>query len=355
MLIQSLSFNQVDETKENEKLKNSKNNVSAMFKNFLKNSLIAHFSDYTYFHQYWKGNIIVLVGNSTSGKTSIIKSLLKIEPARLEDGVDLRKINIAIKSLQKYCPHEVEILNSSFKDSTDIPKAVFSGDRPWKKGVSDENKIEVDSAIHRIWKRCSELSLNEHQEIQESFKDLSLKMLGDAFEASRRGANIILDVLKIDDLAPYIITNKKLIPIRVVLIYCPFYLLSKRMEKRTEEAVTNGVYSDRRLGEYPFDQFADIYGQKEKNQTSLERITLTKATEDFDENFDKRISVPFESQSSLGKERLRANFLEKLGFAEGVDSVEIAPKFPHYYNDVINTAKRSPMDAAKFIYTNFSI
>lgn len=65
-----------------------------------RSSLRAQIADYSHFHRYWMGDIIVLIGNSTAGKTSIIQSLRQMEPDRIEDGVDLKSSADVLHFLQ---------------------------------------------------------------------------------------------------------------------------------------------------------------------------------------------------------------------------------------------------------------
>jgi ABC-type phosphate/phosphonate transport system ATPase subunit len=62
----------------------------ARMQEIMARSLKAHFADFNAFHSFGKGDIVVLVGTSTAGKSSIIRALKELEPDRLEDGGDIR-------------------------------------------------------------------------------------------------------------------------------------------------------------------------------------------------------------------------------------------------------------------------
>jgi hypothetical protein len=116
----------------------------------MDDSFKAQLRDYNHFHQYGMGDIVVLVGTSTAGKTSIIQALKQLESDRLEDGCDLRSLAIDVKMMTKYCPNEIDILSKLMKTSLDIPKAVYTKERSWKIGITSQEKIEAEEAIRRI-------------------------------------------------------------------------------------------------------------------------------------------------------------------------------------------------------------
>lgn len=105
-------------------------------------------------------------------------------------------------------------------------------------------------------------------------------------------------------------------------------------------------------------QFSEIYTQKEKGQVAFERLSREQVTQAFDENFDKRIEaarreenkLPSEKQIAIDKKRLRAELLTNLGFKEGVDVVEVAPRNYKMYDLFINSSQFSPFKSAKLIH-----
>src|SRR3990167_6482930 len=56
------------------------------------------------------GDVVVLVGTSTAGKTSHVKALKQLEPDRVEDSIDLRMAAACLNLLKHYCPSEVAFL-----------------------------------------------------------------------------------------------------------------------------------------------------------------------------------------------------------------------------------------------------
>lgn len=390
---------------------------------FRECSFRAQCADYQHFNRCWMGNIVVLVGTSTAGKSSIINALRRLESNRKEDGGDLRGLTFDYKNIKKRFPAEVEILEKVIKDPLDISKAIFSPERPWKRINSPPGKKEMEAEkiiqvikksvetesltkdLQQIIKHCPKeleilkkviqdplnipkaifsaertwmpgITLQAEREAESAIKrirkilnspvvqgevtqenqTLELEMFDDAFAHSRRGGNIIFDVLNIDLFARHSLMRNFKGPTGVVLTYCPFKVLSSRMEKRNKEAVESGELSNKRVGEFPLDQFSEIYTQKAQGQPTFEKITRAQATSAFDGNFDKGINARrlegkkfSEKQVLEDKEKYRNQFLERLGFKEGINEVKISPRSQELYNLFINSSKLSPADSARLI------
>lgn len=321
-------------------------------------SFKAQFRDYNKFHQYGMGDIVVLVGSSTAGKTSIIQALKQIERDRLEDGGDLRGCATDLKVLAKYAPNELEILKHVFVNPLDIPLATFYGDRPWKTGITDQEITTAEAAMKRIKERVDGFSEEEKDYNRRLFENMELEMFDDVFELSRQGKNVILDAMLIDKLSSHILMRNFNGPIRIVNAFCPFHELEARMEKRNKEAVESGQLSDQRIGEFPLTQFSEIYTKKEKGQQTFEKLERKQVLDAFNTNFDRRVEsdrlkgkkLPSAQQIEKDKKELLAYVLVNLGFEDGVDVVKVAPKNQHLYKVFINTSKSLPHESAAMIH-----
>ncbi len=334
-------------------------------RNVVEDSLKTQFRDYKHFHQYGMGDIVVLVGTSTAGKTSIIKALKGLEPDRLEDGCDLRYDFAHLKIMTKHNLNEVRVLGEFMKEPLDISKAVDSRERSWKTGVSLEQIGEAEEAIERIKIRTNAFSLEEEEEARNSYDNVELEMFNDAFELSRSGRNVIFDALDINVFAQHVLNRDFDGPIRNILIYCPFHILSSRMEIRNKEANETGELSNQRIGEFPLTQFSELYTQKGTRQITFERLTRSQVTQTFDENYDKRVEadrkrveadrksgkkLPSDTQLLIHKKILRAECLTKLGFRNGIDEVEVAPKNQRLYHLILDSSRLPPTASAEIIH-----
>lgn len=329
-----------------------KTRVQSIFADSFK----AQLRDHKSFHQYFVGDIVVLVGTSTAGKTSIIKALTRMD-GRKEDGVDLRCLDIDLKALNSHNPREVQLLISVFKKPTDVALAILDGDRSWKEGVTEDQKKQAEEAIKVVKDMIDSFTPEQMKNIQKLWANLELEMLDDAFEYARRGGNIIFDAMNIDALVQQALQRNFNGSMRIILTYCPFYLLTSRMEKRNQQALESGELSNQRIGTFPLIQFSELYTQKTDDQKGLERLTREQVTKAFDENFDRKVNVdrkkegkvPSEVEIRKEKNKQCAKLLHNLGFKENVDEVEIAPKHKSYYIGYIDTSRLLPEESAKWI------
>lgn len=334
---------------------NIQSNINKRVDIILNSSLKTQFSDYRYFKQYAMGDIVVLIGTSTAGKTSIIQALKELESDRIEDGGDIRFMTADLKAMTKYNKNEIEILKRVMKTDLDIPSAVFCKERSWKQGVSEEEKAQAEEAILKIKKTGETL---DKEEVGAFFQNLELEMITDAFERSRHGGTVIFDLLRIEALVEQIFTKNFNGPVRIALAYCPFHKLSSRMEKRNREAEESGQLSNQRIGAFPLLQFGEIYTQKRINQETLESITREQTIKAFNDNFDNGIKtgrkngdkLPSDNQIAKDKDRARTELLRNLGFREGSDKVEIAPRNLPFYNLILNTNDNTAIESAKILH-----
>lgn len=334
--------------------------IKGLIQHVADSSLKTQFQDHARFRHYGMGDIVVLVGTSTAGKTSIIKALKQLEPNRLEDGCDLRKRTTALKAMAKYNKNEIEFLARVMKTPSDVAIATTLGstERSWKIGITSKEKLAAEEAIQKIIKTYVSLPAKEKEDISNLLQNRHLEMFDDAFEYSRKGGNIIFDVMNIDVLAKHVLMRNFDGPMRVVLTYCPFWVLSSRMEQRNKEAVKSGELSNQRIGVRPLMQFSELYTQKAKGQRAFERLTREQVTQAFDENFDKGIErdrefarlkgEPFPSPKKTLKDK--ANFLKNLGFQEGVNLVEVAPRNQDFYHLLLNSNQLFPEESANVIH-----
>ncbi len=335
--------------------------VQILIKSFvLDSSFQAQLRDYKNFKQCGLGgDIVILIGTSTAGKTSIIKALKELEPDRLEDGVDIRNQTkpyvIFLKLLKQYSPDEVEILSNLIADPLDVNIADAINDketcgvvkeRSWKIGISDEEKMKGDEAIQRIIVRIESRTDEEKINHKNAFKNIRTEMFDDAFEHSRRGENVILDVLNIDLLAQQVLNRNFNGPLRAILAFCPLHELSSRMGQRNKEAAKSGDLGNQRVGVFPLEQFSELYTQKEEGQTTLEKLKRKEVTESFEENYAKGVKANLLKLEN--KDEALAVFLNNLGFKEGVDEVEIAPRNQKFYHAIMDT-RSSAKDIVKEI------
>jgi putative ribosome biogenesis GTPase RsgA len=68
---------------------------------FMARSFKAQVSDYQAFRRSWNGNVIVLAGGSSAGKSTIINALKSLDRGMVEEGSDLTGANFTMNSWRK--------------------------------------------------------------------------------------------------------------------------------------------------------------------------------------------------------------------------------------------------------------
>ena len=86
------------------------NAISQMARRVLEHSFEVQLADFGAFQRFGKGDIVVLLGTSTAGKSSIISALRQIEPNRLEQGIDLACDSLMLGYIQTHFPDEYRFL-----------------------------------------------------------------------------------------------------------------------------------------------------------------------------------------------------------------------------------------------------
>ena len=267
--------------------------LQEIFRRSLKNQL----TDYSHFHNYWEGDIVFLIGNSTSGKSSILKAFRKIDPNRLSSNIDDEALQEEFKIYEKNSPKVIASLERVF-NRADLPNALSYGEYHWKEGISRKQKIEAEHIISQLPRVF--LSTEKQRTVLD-------RMIVNAFEQARRGRNMVLECIAADQL---IHLQQRLNfhgNTRIALIYCPFNHLLSRIKQRNATANQNHQFSEIRISAGILDQFSYMY-TKTKKEKGLETISLQKVAQEFEKAF-------FEDNDSLRTLfSRRNNFLRSLGF-----------------------------------------
>lgn len=329
-------------------------------------SLRAQFKDYSHFSQYGMGDVVLLFGNSSAGKASIIKALKELEPDRKGDSLNLRIVAISWTFMAEKFPDEVNLVEKMIVAPSDFTNFFYPLSEKkiiLKKGFSPQEIFEAEKAMERMREFFEKLlrssNSEEEADCDRNFENFQFEAIDDAFESSRKGKDVICDVtLKIDALAKHLLMRNFKGPLRVVLTYCPFRILSLRMEQRNKEAWASGDFVDLRAGESTLMEFSEIYTQRQKRQMIFERLTRNQVVEAFNENFDKDVEhnrrcnlLKLDPREvSVKRNQLRAIFLKNLGFKENVDVVEVAPRNQHLFHSFIDTSRLRPEESARMIH-----
>jgi ABC-type iron transport system FetAB ATPase subunit len=302
-----------------------------------------------------KGEIIILLGTSTSGKSTLLKKVREINPGLDDCGLDLLLMReIAHEMKEKYPEHYSNLRQII---SHDTIGNVIEGDnfRIQCADVSDKRKKRaLKSAKHmRDAERKYQHETTVARQRQESLTRY-YRILDDISQKLVSGAKIILDTQSskiIEDLK-----KKRLnITLKHGIIFCSLKMLSQRITRRNALAYQMGEISNFRVGS-PLWQYAMLYKPREKE---TEPILETLSREDAENAFETHFKVPLKKDieasilENLHAQKLdKKTFLHVLGFTSpAIQRVEITPRYP-YYSFIIDTTKeegRSAYDATKTV------
>ena len=335
--------------------------------------------------QIESGRIIVLLGQSTAGKTSIIKELEKQIPGVLGVGLDEYIPEQASKFLQEREPELYGIMARALVGPIDIAEGVFGmSDRIlWKKDASQDECQAAQKAILQAREKVEEMS--------EEMEDLDAKLIGHVIEASQRHPGVVFDPQP--GLMEQFLERSSSASVKIGLVYCPFTELPIRIALRNTKALgESGDPKEWRAPIHPIMQFLDYYRPAKPGEPVVDTLHRAEVESIFEKAFDDHylffsalavdaanILVDLNSKIDSGdkdlslatKEQRARSALEEgkkecekarkehdemkdrlmtgLGFSDaGVDSVGITSKFQGIQH-VFNTKISKPADSVGFI------
>jgi hypothetical protein len=311
-----------------------------------------------------KGHITLLVGTSTAGKSSIIDRYRKKSPGAIEEGIDITVYRSILNQIRKQCPLELRLVQEALgpnASDVDVCNIIFSPNvlPKYKEGCT-ANEIQKALKAARI--------INQSAKIVE--EDINTILLENVLSNSVRGKATIFDHIEVEAVFQRIMKLPVQLPLRFALVYCPFHVLSERMDQRNTKAVAEGKPNELRRGPFPFFQFAKIFGPKQKEddivlETLHRDVVMTDCRKQFRDDIENKKKEDPESYSAyLGRlqeafhltdeaallqkeeESVVDELLKKLGFtSEAVQTVEITPRYKMYH--LLLDSRRSAEQSAQ--------
>lgn len=187
-------------------------------------------------------------------------------------------------------------------------------------------------------------------------ENMEREMIDEAIYDVVNGKNVIFDLADAHALHSQLAEKNFQGDVKVILVYCPFDEMCRRMEQRSK-----GAQEENRIGTVPLDQFAEMYGPAKLGQQPLEEITREHAEETYKKYFDMGVSqarilgheLPPDEIIMEDREKFAADFLNKLGFTDSsIDKLSIAPKDPQLYTAVVNSHENTSEKIASLINSN---
>lgn len=296
--------------------------------NFLKRSQSAIFIDQKLLRS-GVGNVHILFGTSTAGKTTLIDRLLSSDKKLLDYSLDrccCRAIDADIKTkYPRLYQQIVAATNQYVYELLPYNESEGEEDEPGDRlislpGATELQTAQAQSAIWELTEKINQKAFEvDYRSILHSIFHTSFEEI---IQHSQDGRSIVFDVISIRS-AIELWKRQFFGPMRIQLVFLPFNELSKRMKIRNDQAVAQGTLSNQRKV-FPLKQYVQLYRPIE-NSSELVLETLSK---------DQAIEAM--SRHNLDKS-LQVDILHKLGFTSpDITEVAITSRFTHY-DDIVFT------------------
>lgn len=212
-------------------------------------------------------------------------------------------------------------------------------------GIVASGKSSIVKAIHKVDSDFYEEDLDLRRDPKTpTTNEMELEMIDDTINRSLAGEKTIISLMKADALTQRMLQrNIAGIPIKKVLVHCPFSEIPNRLDARNSAAEAPGGDSENyRDPLVPIDQFAELYTQ---NDGGIEEIDRYQAIDFFNTSFDKmiahskKVGNPLPSDEQIAKDKIQGCdvFLKQLGFTDMTQTISVAPR--EAYDVILDTSK----------------
>lgn len=265
------------------------------------------------------GEIFLLTGSSSAGKTSII-NLFSKETGAEPLGADEYDDMIFFK---KRYPDDYKILKNVISDESEILRAIFTGklpELPEDSIVTSEEQESADAYIASL--RDSDFA----QHFSEALMEDHFKTI---LEAARAGKTIILDTLHTKPFFNFLREENYTDKVTHLMIYLPLETLVERVKVRNRDPSNH-----RDIG-MVLNDFQRLYRPRESiDEPVVDTITRETIMGIYEDN-----------EAALRSERERGfrpcprdEYLKLFGFTDGVDNVEITSTLNARFSGIFHTA-----------------
>jgi hypothetical protein len=213
-------------------------------------------------------------------------------------------------------------------------------------GIVASGKSSIVKAVQKVDPGFYEEDLDLRRDPKTPTTDqMEIAMIDDTINRSLAGEKTIIGLMKADAFTQRMLQRGiSGIPIKKILVHCPFSEIPSRLEARNSAAEAPGGNPENwRDPLVPIDQFAQLYKQKEKG---IEEIDRFQAIEFFNTSFDKMIvhakkvgnPLPPDEQIAIDKVEGLDIFLKQLGFTDQTQTkISVAPR--EAYDVILDTSK----------------
>lgn len=280
-----------------------------------------------------KGSMLILLGISTSGKTTLINCMRTLDAKLLDFSIDLCFENKKGDIIKEIDLDNYQTLTAVLKHS-EIAKIIEKNDKvKYKSSVTNSHKIQVENAIANLQKQIKKI----YNLMPDDMFDIIFNSI---VSAANSGKTLIFDVVYPEVLYRYLFNKIVTSSVKIALVYCPLLELSNRLNERNNSALASQKPSEYRRS-FPLFQYIKLYKKKElPEEPILEVLTRDDAEKVFDEQID---------DSDRHRKR---EFLELLGFSDNnIKTVEITTRFK-FYDYILDTSKLSIKQAIALMLAN---
>ena len=287
-----------------------------------------------------QGTIILLNGTSSAGKSAVSKALIEMlgeASWTIIDGDYLSKTPALENTMKTIAIEFIETkleTSLSQEQKEEIMQKGYSELDLQHFGLPDEKYSKLDDYL-------------EEQIIPQVYKS--------AINVAKTGKNVIVPTVfnsSMNDEFDAFGTQDNIL---MVLVYCPFTMLSQRIGKRNEVALLPDATAEKKSDIRPVSgvcrQFSEFYPAGNRpDMPVLEELTLDQIHEvwKFTSN-EIDLFKDYATEENI-KEFRRQNYnkmIDNFGFKKGQSSIRIRPQF--YYDIIVNNGINSPQQCAQQI------
>jgi energy-coupling factor transporter ATP-binding protein EcfA2 len=313
--------------------------------------------EHAHLRQISPGRIVLLLGQSTAGKSSILNELERTVPGALSAEQDAYQFQYNAKAIQEREPELYATMLKIFEPKS-IAKSAwgFAGLQRVREGSSEEERDAAVRAVMTMREKTRAPSFKERENARIDHiitESLTRPLVG--FDGCSDPREFL------EHCASRVFSAS----VKIGLVYCPFKELVTRVAIRNEKALgPGGDPLEVRAAIDPIMQFADLYRPAQRGEVVLEVLKRTEIEEIFDASFDETISFLSAHRGGFcdigdidehrtdrlnHRDQLKEHFMASLGFTDNsIKEVGITPRAQNF-DYLFNTKEMSPSASAKMI------
>lgn len=294
------------------------------------------------------GQIFVLLGTSSAGKSSVINALKEKDSSWVGMGPDLARFFHMADLIKETFPVEYEKMAQGL-DHTEIAHAIVDvfykakdGKESnlaflrWKSG--SYSKAKIIELIRAVAKHSSFAPLDQSMYAKETGEKVNQKMINFICSNSKQGHPVFVDGMGPDMLDAFLKQTDGY-PVKIGLAYLPLHHLADRVTKRNTTAKETGDEAEVRSYEQITNQFLEHFKRAETGDPIIGYISLEKVEKAFSK------MQPKDSKEEEALKNLKIKVIEEYKL-NGKDKIPLTGRFSY---SVLVKTKQSPQESVSHI------